>query len=147
MLEALALNSGINQLVKAATRRPRPLLYGLAPGDPELAKKDNYRSFYSGHTSSVFAVGMAYARTYALRHPGSDARWAVYGGVVAVGTTVGVLRVVSGRHFPTDVLVGAAAGTAIGLLVPALHRPRELEDGSISSAPSGLAFRITIPLR
>jgi len=33
------------------------------------------------------------------------------------------------------------------MLVPALHAPRSLEDGSISSAPSGLAFRITIPLR
>jgi len=147
MLEALALSGGIDQVVKAATHRPRPLVYGLPPGDPDLAKTDNYRSFYSSHTATTFAVGVAYARTHALRHPGSDANWAVYGGAVLVGAAVGALRVAAGRHFPTDVLVGAVAGTAIGLLVPALHAPTPLEDGSISSAPSGLAFRITIPLR
>jgi membrane-associated phospholipid phosphatase len=147
MLEALALSSGVNQLVKTATHRPRPLLYGLEPGDPALNEADNYRSFYSGHTSSAFAVGVAYARTYALRHPGSDAHWAVYGGAVLAGAAVGALRVAAGKHFPTDVLVGAAVGTAIGLLAPALHGPKPLGGGSISYAPSGLVFRITIPLR
>jgi hypothetical protein len=147
MLEAAALSGGIDQLVKAATHRPRPLVYGLPPGDPGLTETDNYRSFYSGHTATTFAVGIAYARTHALRHPGSDANWAVYGGAVLVGAAVGTLRVVAGKHFPTDVLVGAVAGTAIGLLVPALHAPKPLEDGSISLAPSGLAFQITIPLR
>jgi membrane-associated phospholipid phosphatase len=147
MLEALALSGGVDQLVKAATHRPRPLLYGLEPGDPALDETDNYRSFYSSHTASTFAVGIAYARTYALRHPDSDARWAVYGGAALVGAVVGALRVASGRHFPTDVLVGAAAGTAVGLLVPALHGPRPLGEDPISYAPIGLGLRITIPLR
>ena len=147
MLEAAALSGGIDMLVKAATHRPRPRVYGLPPGDPGLAETDNYRSFYSGHTASTFAVGIAYARTHELRHPGGDANWAVYGGAVLVGSAVATLRVISGKHFPTDVLVGALAGVAVGLLVPALHAPKPLEDGSISSAPSGLAFQITIPLQ
>src|SRR2546423_585667 len=41
-------------------------------------------------------------------------------GLAALG--VGLLRVLAGRHFPTDVLAGAAAGAAIGLTVPRLHR-------------------------
>jgi membrane-associated phospholipid phosphatase len=146
MLEALAVNEGLDQLVKAATRRPRPLLYGLPAGSPEMAAVDNYRSFYSGHASGTFAVGMAYARTYALRHPTSGARWAVYGAAALAGAVVSGLRVAAHEHFPTDVLAGAVAGTAVGLLVPALHRPRALAAASLAPLSGGLAVRVTLPL-
>ncbi len=147
LLEAVVLNLGVDQLVKVATHRPRPLLYGLSPGDARLSDAVNYRSFYSGHTSGTFAVGMAYARTHALRHPGSRGNWAVYGGVIVVGATVGALRVAAGEHFPTDVLVGAAAGTAIGLLVPALHRPQALRRVALVPARGGVMLRIQLPPR
>jgi len=120
-MEAAAVNEGLNEVVKVAAGRPRPYLYGRTPGDPALTDPDSYTSFYSAHTSAAFAVGIAYARTYALRHSDSPARKYVYAAAVVAGGAVGALRVAAGKHFPTDVLAGAAAGTAVGLAIPALH--------------------------
>jgi membrane-associated phospholipid phosphatase len=39
-----------------------------------------------------------------------------------LAATVGTLRVLSGKHFPTDVLTGAVVGSALGWLIPELHR-------------------------
>ena len=133
--EAIAVNALFTQVVKIATARPRPLVYGLAPGDPELQAARNYTSFYSGHTSFSFAAGMSYASTYALRHPNDPWRFGVYGAAAAFGTAAGVLRVAAGKHYPSDVIVGAAVGTAIGLLVPWLH-----EKSSASGTPLAAAL-------
>ncbi|NIV15452.1 MAG: phosphatase PAP2 family protein, partial [Aliifodinibius sp.] len=46
---------------------------------------------------------------------------AIWGGAVGIPTTVGLLRIISGWHFPTDVLVGALVGTLIGYVILSLH--------------------------
>lgn len=121
MAEAVLASGAINEVVKTAASRPRPRVHDLPSGSPDLADADSYTSFYSAHTSNAFAAGMAYAFTFAHRHPDDPMRWAVYGGAVAVGASVGALRVAAGAHFPSDVIVGAVAGTAIGTVVPWLH--------------------------
>lgn len=122
MAEAVLLNGAINQIVKLAVARPRPLLYDLGPNDPRQDEPDSYVSFYSAHTSSAFAVGLAYAQTFAYRHPHSPYRYLVYAGAIVAASGIGATRIAAGKHFPSDVLIGAAAGASIGLLVPWLHR-------------------------
>jgi membrane-associated phospholipid phosphatase len=118
--ETLLLNEGLNSLVKNLVGRPRPFAYGLTAGDPALTQKATYTSFYSAHTSSALAVSMAYGKIYARHHP--NGRHAlVYGIGIGVASTTAALRVRASKHFPTDVLVGAASGIAIGLTVPGLH--------------------------
>ena len=39
----------------------------------------------------------------------------------ALAATTGALRVAAHKHFPTDVLAGAALGSAIGWFVPQLY--------------------------
>ena len=146
MAEAVLVNMALNQLIKVAVQRPRPLIYELKEGDPELEKKDNYLSFYSQHTSVVFAAGMSYARTFALRHPESPRRWLVYATVIAGGATVGTMRVLAGRHFPTDVVTGAVTGGAIGMLVPWLHPKRDSVSISFSPLPSGAMLSLRLPI-
>jgi membrane-associated phospholipid phosphatase len=121
MGQTIAINGAVNELAKVVFSRPRPLLYGRPLGDPELSRGDNYASFYSEHTSGTFAIGIAYAMTYALRHPHSPLRYVLGGAVLLIGSTVGALRVLSGKHFPTDVVAGAAVGATFGWLVPTLH--------------------------
>lgn len=120
--EATALDMAVNDLVRRATHRARPLLYGLPAGDPAYATADNYRSFYSVHTSASFAAAMSWARTYAYRHPNDARKWRAYAAAGIGSGIVGALRIKAGEHFPTDVITGAIAGTVVGLVVPALHR-------------------------
>jgi membrane-associated phospholipid phosphatase len=119
--EAVLVNVAVNQWVKVAAERPRPFIYGLPADAPELQEAENYLSFYSQHTSVTFAAGISFARTFALRHPNSRYRWVAYTAAVGTGVAAGTFRVLAGKHFPTDVLTGAAAGTAIGLAVPWLR--------------------------
>jgi membrane-associated phospholipid phosphatase len=47
----------------------------------------------------------------------------------------------AGKHFPADVIAGAAVGTAAGFLVPALHKsPSDNIRPAVSGGTLGLAF-------
>ena len=121
IIEAYLISGLLTEGFKIGIQRPRPLTYDKPAGDPRLDVTDNYLSFYSAHTSGVFSAGMAYASTYARHHPDSNLRYAAYGAVVLTGTYIGTLRVLAGKHFPTDVAAGAVFGSAVGLAWPALH--------------------------
>ncbi len=120
--EVLAWNGAFQDIVRRAVRRPRPFLYtpGVYPAERDRA--DAGLSFYSGHTSFAFALATAAAYTFTLRHPKLWVRWLVWPGLMAVASIEPVLRIYSGDHFPTDVIVAAVIGSSIGLLIPALHR-------------------------
>ena len=126
--ETLLVNGAVTNLAKYTVQRPIPRVYsGLtnAPAD--------YRSFYSGHTSATFAALTAGSMTWTLRHGGTWWPWVV---TVVVGVSVGLERVYAARHFPSDVLVGAAAGTLVGLGVPWLHSRARLGPGTVGIAPA-----------
>ncbi|HEX2879195.1 MAG TPA: hypothetical protein VHO25_06635 [Polyangiaceae bacterium] len=59
---------------------------------------------------------------------------AIGGGVLAVGT--GLLRIGADMHWASDVLVGAAAGSALGFAVPFLLHSRRTAHGSIAVLPA-----------
>lgn len=123
LAETLGLNLLLNGVVKMAVRRPRPLVYDPAvPGSDRLAP-DASQSFYSQHASTAFAMATAYSTLLTLRHPDLPGVyvpiWILSEGA-ALATAL--LRVEAGKHFYTDVLVGAAVGAAIGVAVPMLHR-------------------------
>jgi membrane-associated phospholipid phosphatase len=129
--QALLLNGAIMNLFKYTLQRPIPLAYA---GDPEwIGDLGSYRAFYSGHVSTVFTALTAAAWTIRLRHGEQVWPWIVAG---AVGTSVGVERVLGGHHFPSDALVGALAGAAIGTAVPLLHARRDAP-GRVMIVPQG----------
>jgi len=144
--EAVLVSAALNQVTKFAVQRPRPLLYDRPAGDPALAVADNHVSFYSGHTSTAFAAGMAWASTFARRHPDSPWRFVAYGGAATLGSTVGLLRMLAGKHFTSDVLVGAAMGTLVGLGVPWLHARSGLAVTVAPGRGGGALVAITLPL-
>jgi membrane-associated phospholipid phosphatase len=119
--QSFAAAGALASLTSAAARRPRPFLYGdIAPLDDRLGANAAL-SFFSGHTATSFAAAAALFRTLQIRHPRSPVPWIVLG--VSLGTAgfVGTGRVLSGNHFPSDVIVGAVVGSSTGLLFPALH--------------------------
>lgn len=114
--ETLAIDTALQNAVNFIVARPRPLTYA---GDPAfVASGEGYLSFYAGHVSTSFAALAATAFTIRKRYGEQIWPWIV-GGLIA--SSVAVERVASGHHFPTDVTVAAAVGTAIGITVPWLH--------------------------
>ena len=41
--------------------------------------------------------------------------------VLPLATSVALLKIKAGYHYPTDVAAGALVGSALGVLVPVLH--------------------------
>jgi membrane-associated phospholipid phosphatase len=119
--EAASVAELFNEITKNAAARERPYQHFAAPGarsdDPDANK-----SFYSGHTNFAFALAVSAGTICTLRHYRlAPLVWAVG---LAVGVTVGYLRIAADKHYFTDVLTGAALGSATGFVVAWLHRPR-----------------------
>jgi membrane-associated phospholipid phosphatase len=130
--ETLAINGALVTAAKFIVQRPLPRTYA---GDSTLLHNpDGYRSFYSGHTSFVFAGLSATAMTIRLRYGEKTWPWILTG---LVGTSVAIERVADGRHFPTDVIAGAIMGTAVGIAVPHLHARHGRSSGGVTIAPTG----------
>ena len=114
--QTLLVNGALTTAAKFIVQRPLPRTYA---GDSNLiGKPGGYRSFYSGHTSLTFAGLSAAAMTMRLRHGEKYWPWVV---TLIVGSSVAIERVADGRHFPSDVIVGAVMGTATGIAVPLQH--------------------------
>jgi len=111
--------------------RPRPFVFN---DDPRIADEHRltataHRSFPSGHTANAFASMVFFATAFDQLNPDSSARGWVWGGCLATAGTTGLLRYLAGRHYPTDILVGAVLGATFGWLVLHLHEVDETGAG------------------
>jgi len=118
LASAASWTAASTEWLKVLVRRKRPVLYTsdaiTAATDPE-----NQQSLPSLHASLAFAAATSYlviARRQHLPHRRRNTIL-LYAGAVGVAA----LRVAGGKHFPTDVLAGAALGSGIGWLVPTIH--------------------------
>ena len=94
---AMGATGGVTVLLRNADHRTTP------------DKANNY-SFPSGHASGAFsAVAMSNRNLDSISMP-EKARFAIQSGNIFMATAMSWARVEEGRHYPTDVLVGAALG-------------------------------------
>lgn len=122
VFQGAMLNSALINLTKVTAKRARPYNYNPdAPLDIKLRKSSRY-SFYSGHVATAAYFSFTTAQLYNDLHPNSKAGPYIYAAAALIPATVAYGRMRAGKHFFTDVLIGFAAGTAIALTVPALHR-------------------------
>ncbi len=91
-------------VVRKAVNAPRP--YEVFDTPPVIAKDTSGKSFPSRHVFSIFVIGTAFLFCCPLPWAG----WAVF----ALGVCLAVVRVVSGVHFPKDVIAGALFALAWG---------------------------------
>jgi undecaprenyl-diphosphatase len=114
--EAL-LSSGLYCMaIKSLSARTRPASGGM--GDFFEYRPDSGQvggSFPSGHATGAFTVATVFAEVYS-DHPWVS--WAAYG----TAGLVGISRISLGRHFPSDVLVGAILGHSVGQMAVARQR-------------------------
>ncbi len=140
VLDAFLVATGANSIAKITARRQRPAFYYEREGDTEAADHpaEEFVSFYSGDTTWAFSIA-ASASTLAFLRRYEHAEWIAVGtGVLAL--TGGVLRISADMHWATDVLAGAAAGTAIGIGIPVLLHSRKHGIAVVPSA-GGVGLR------
>jgi membrane-associated phospholipid phosphatase len=125
--QTVLVSNALVSVVKLAVQRPRPETYATT-NRAKLEATDGYLSFYSGHTTNTFAALSAAAMILHLRYDTGVWPWVV---TAMVGGSVAIERVLAGKHFPTDVAVGAVAGVGEGVLIPYLHvkHPNEANYG------------------
>ena len=122
--ESLAVNLALFEGAKHLVQRPRPYLYATSPAVARYAAEqgdDAYQSFYSGHAATAFCAATAGAYLVAASGGTTGQRALAWGGGFAAAAAAANLRVRAGKHFYSDVAIGAVVGVAIGYAVPALH--------------------------
>ncbi|PTL81745.1 phosphatase PAP2 family protein [Vitiosangium sp. GDMCC 1.1324] len=135
--ESLAFSTLVNTAVKYGSARMRPYAYAryVAGENPSRLSAADLSSFYSGHTSFAFSLVVTVGTLAELR--GYPGRWLVWTVGLPLAALVGSLRMVSDKHYLTDVLVGSLAGSALGVAVPLVLHGRK-------PSPEGVSLRVTM---
>ncbi|MEW5739249.1 MAG: phosphatase PAP2 family protein [Myxococcota bacterium] len=147
-LEAFAITGALQGVTNVLVSRERP--YGRTcgaetPADAhDCTSSVRYRSFFSGHSSFAF-TGAALMCSQHLRFKlfgGGGAEIATCAVSFTVAASTALFRMMGDMHYATDVLTGAAVGTLVGFLVPAIHErvwgpPTEAPGFRVSLVPTG----------
>jgi membrane-associated phospholipid phosphatase len=136
--ESGSLTLALTDVTKIAVRRPRPLAYteqaaldkscptpNTPNACPAITGTDTQLSFFSGHAAITASIGATATYLAFERSPHSPRPWITLVASVLLTGFVSVERVRAGAHFPTDVIAGSLFGSAVGVLVPQLHRRKE----------------------
>jgi membrane-associated phospholipid phosphatase len=145
--EALLWTFAAKDALKLLVPKARPYAYGSGELTAEL-RGEAYESFPSGHTALAFCGATSFAvLAFELSGDRPETPWLVAGGY-AVAAATGALRVAAGKHFVSDVVVGALLGSAIGYGVTKLHiRSRDSNASKVSvSAARGPSIIISLSL-
>lgn len=113
LLETMAWNGLALEISHFLTSKPRPFVFADTTG--QAGDPQNYTSFYSGHTS--FTAAMMTAALLLLLTQGASLRWLIVAGTLgqALVLLTAIFRVLGARHFPTDVVSGAIAGSLVSV--------------------------------
>ena len=119
--ESVFLSYGLKELAKNLVNRPRPYMYFEGAPEKDIEEGDWNKSFFSGHTTLSFTGATFASYVFSKYFPESKWKVPVIVGSYTLATTTAILRMKSGNHFLSDVLVGAVVGSLSGFLVPYLH--------------------------
>ena len=110
-IEVLSINGTLTNLVKELVKRQRPASYYKTRDEGE----DAYRSFFSGHTSTAFALGTSNAIMLSRNYPNKKAQ--IWTGAMGLAVATGYFRLAADKHYMSDVITGAITGVLIGRFV------------------------------
>lgn len=126
-------------LVKNSVCRLRPCYtsYMLDNGLHWSEGRGGFFGFYSGHAANSFAFATIVAAALSMVEKNKFDRWLI-AGVYTWASLVSISRIMAGKHYLGDILVGAVAGSLTALAVAMLAKLiiRALEGPSPSVSPS-----------
>ena len=114
--EAMVDSLVVDEVLKAATMRERPILDG-AKGKFFQSSVGLDSSFPSTHS----IIAWSSAAVIATEYPGPMTKLTAYG----LATGLSITRVLAKQHFPSDVLVGSAVGWLVGRYVEHRHHKED----------------------
>ena len=115
IVRVICWNGFFTEAAHFISQRPRPFVY-LDPNTLGL-NPVHYTSFYSGHTSFVAASTTAAFLILLSRKASSFFLLVSLIAAETLTLSTAYFRVFSGRHFLTDVICGAIAGTLVAVLI------------------------------
>jgi membrane-associated phospholipid phosphatase len=107
---------------KNTVNRPRPFM--CAPDDPYCDKyvKSSTASFPSGHVTMSACNAFYTAKIINDNSNNTGLKIATWSTAALYPAVVGLLRIKSGKHYPTDVIAGYIIGAAAGILIADVHQ-------------------------
>lgn len=118
--QSLMISQSLSNVFKLS-KRTRPYVYGdKAPLEDKLSRGARF-SFFSAHTASVSSLCYSFAFAHKSYVSGGRYNPAVWAGAALIPAVQGYLRVKSGKHFPSDVLLGYLCGFAGSYLMHLMH--------------------------
>ena len=132
LLQAVGIGNGINLAIRSLEVWPRPYMYasstrsGTEAGKEkaENAKAEAYGSFFSGHATAAFTVATFTDQWFKTVYPNSPYKGIVCATAYSLAGLESVLRIAAGKHYVSDVVVGALVGTGVSLGILEMHKDR-----------------------
>lgn len=117
--QSVWLTLNMTQTVKMMTLRARP--YTHAPGFTP-SKMDDYYSFFSGHSAAVASLATS---AWLMRERqgigASPGQKIIPISCSVLAATTALLRILAGKHYPSDVLTGITTGMGIAYINYKIH--------------------------
>ena len=123
-VETLSAGILLNTVAKYVVQRPRPYTYSTDPELMEMTrgqKKDSHLSFFSGHATMTFTAAVAGSYLYGAQSDNETSRATLWGVELTLASATANLRVRAGKHFYSDIVLGALVGAGLGATIPRLH--------------------------
>lgn len=136
-VETIGITGSMYTLTAGLVYRSRPFVYGnIAPLDKRLSKGAQ-RSFYGGHVATTAALSFFTAQVFRDFHPTSKARPYIWTAAAILPAIMAYERAKAGYHFLSDSFLSYAVGAATGILVPHLHKHKNLQNVKLSPTVIG----------
>lgn len=138
-IEAIAIGSAINGIIKGFAGRARPFVTPQEPWHWNFAHgwtDARYASMPSGHTMATFAFAAAVTMA-AGRAPRT--RWEIGTAAVASALLVAFARTYTNQHWLSDAMAGALLGSVTGIVLARWHNrhPGSAFDRVLLGTPPG----------
>lgn len=112
--------NGIYRILKTVAGRIRPYMYFANPSQKGIEENDFFRSWPSGHSANALITFGFLLSWFAVRYTDSKLKKPVLTVSFLICLSTMILRMLSGNHFLTDVLTGAALGFVLSYSVSQL---------------------------